>query len=75
MNPPPYGYFARAFVTKFRDSFEAGEIGQAILLLDTRHLNTKWAAPLLAFRPMLCLPDHRLKFSSSRQRSTDGHPS
>jgi hypothetical protein len=68
---PPYGRHAPEFVLKFA-RLHPEQVPMACLLLAVHHLTTKWFAPLAAFRPVACLPDHRLRFSGSTVRPAHG---
>jgi hypothetical protein len=68
---PPYGKQAPKFVKKFA-SVHPEPVIAACLLLAVHHLTTKWFAPLAAFKPMMCFPDHRLHFSGSTSRPAHG---
>jgi len=66
---PPYGRSAKQqgkhqstiglFIKKLIESYDAGDITQAIALVTTE-INAKWYYPL--FRFPVCVPDHRVNF-------------
>jgi hypothetical protein len=68
---PPYGKQAPKFVVKFAAQYPDPVVA-ACLLLAVHHMTTKWFAPLAAFKPMMCFPDHRLHFSNSATRPAHG---
>jgi hypothetical protein len=69
---PPYGRFAPKFVKRFCEELASGSNEQAILLLGTHHLNTKWIQPIFSSNPVICLPAKRLQFSGSLARPAHG---
>ena len=56
---PPYGDIGPKFVAKLIKAYEAGDVQEAILLVNNA-TETKWFRPL--FEQTICFSDHRVKF-------------
>jgi hypothetical protein len=57
---PPYGDVGPKFVARLIKEYEAGNVTETILLLNSHVTDTKWFQPL--FNYLLCFTDHRSKF-------------
>lgn len=63
---PPYGRWWSLFVRHFAEEFIAGRVEQAVLLLATDHLQTRWYRPVDALSPITCFPTGRLRYIDQR---------
>jgi DNA N-6-adenine-methyltransferase (Dam) len=57
---PPYGDVGPQFVARLVKEYEAGNVDEAILLLNSHVTDSKWFQPLFDY--ILCFTDHRSKF-------------
>ena len=70
---PPYGSLSADFVAKLLAEFEAGNVTEAVVLVNSHATETAWFAPL--WNHLLCFTDHRINFESpmgSSNGSTHG---
>jgi hypothetical protein len=61
---PPYGKACCNFVNKLIDEFHAGDVTEAVLLVNGNSFDVFWFHPL--FNYTLCFTDHRIKFISEQ---------
>jgi DNA N-6-adenine-methyltransferase (Dam) len=68
----PFARLAPKFAARFAEHWRAGAISAAVAVFGTHHMTTRWFGALAELRPLVCVPDHRLKFSGSTARPAHG---
>lgn len=63
---PPYGGLSGPFVAKLLSEFEAGNVEEAIVLVNSNSTDTNWFRPL--WNHILCFTDHRINFYSPQEK-------
>jgi ParB family chromosome partitioning protein len=72
---PPYGKFWPGFVARCVGEWKAGRVGQAIILLRSRHITSKAFHDSIGDNYALCIPHARINFTSPNfvtSSATDG---
>jgi len=59
---PPYSGQATAFIERLAQEFQAGQVSQAVVLVNSHGTDTQWFQPL--WDGLLCFTDHRINFIS-----------
>lgn len=59
---PPYGRMSGAFIQRLTEQYKAGNVTEAVVLLNAHSAETDWFAPL--WDHLLCFTDHRINFES-----------
>ena len=73
---PPYGGKVGAFIAKFMQGLDDGDITAGIILVNSQATDTAWFQPL--FDGTLCFTDHRISFygpTTAKDRSGSTHGS
>lgn len=70
---PPYGGQSGQFIAKLFEEFAAGNVTDAIVLVNSHCTDTAWFQPL--FDGVLCFTNHRINFYGDVDRSGSTHGS
>jgi DNA N-6-adenine-methyltransferase (Dam) len=70
---PPYGKLVGRFVIKLTDALKAGDVTQAIVLVNAHCTDTAWFQ--LLWDGCLCFTDHRINFFGDEARGGSTHGS
>jgi len=65
---PPYGNDGPPFVEKLIQEIKAGNVIEAILLVNSRATDAEWYQPL--YNGLICFTDHRIDFDSPDEKNT-----
>ena len=65
---PPYGNDGPPFVEKLIEEIKAGNVTEAILLVNSRATDAEWFQPL--YDGIICFTDHRIDFDSPIEKNT-----